>query len=244
VLKILASKDKEPNKSFVETPRVKRESNLEWLKRNVKKPREEVAVILLGGIDSVAFRLRVAQSHLRHDLTPSSWSHAVLVPSTRKLESGREISLEPKAGFAHPPTTNALQTCDLHTYADSKLYPNIAVLLLPVPDKTIEAALEEFQKQRAALDTVELLVGWLAFVWGVGRTGNPLLEGNGIPSAAMIEIVVGAAGLELTPNLPSRSSCPEAIWQAARWWSGYYRKVQLKSELRGWWCCEHDLVPE
>jgi hypothetical protein len=76
------------------------------------------------------------------------------------------------------------------------------------------------------LDAIELIVSWLSFVWGVGKTGNPLLEGIGMPSAAMIETVINAAGFELTPGLASSSSCPEAIWQSAKWWHNYYETRQ------------------
>jgi hypothetical protein len=31
-----------------------------------------------------------------------------------------------------------------------------------------------------------------------------------------------AIGIELTPGLATRASCPEAMWQAARWWHPYY----------------------
>jgi hypothetical protein len=66
------------------------------------------------------------------------------------------------------------------------------------------------------------MIRWLAFVWGVARSGNPLLEGYGMPSAAMLDIVLGVVGYDLTPGLESRVSCPEAIWQAAKWWHEYY----------------------
>jgi hypothetical protein len=48
------------------------------------------------------------------------------------------------------------------------------------------------------------------------------LDGLGMPSAAMVETVTGAAGFDLTPGLESRASCPEAIWQSARWWHEYH----------------------
>ena len=31
--------------------------------------------------------------------------------------------------------------------------------------------------------------------------------------------------MELTPGLAAASSCPEAIYQAAKWWSGYYQQT-------------------
>ena len=93
------------------------------------------------------------------------------------------------------------------------------------------------------LDGPELILVWLAYVWGVGRSGNPLLDGNGIPSAAMLEVVMGAAGFDLTPGLESRASCPESICQAARWWHSYYDASQRRP-LSGRWTAEHFLVDE
>ena len=39
-----------------------------------------------------------------------------------------------------------------------------------------------------------------------------------------MEAVHAIADIELTPGLASASSCPEAIWQSARWWGDYYRE--------------------
>ena len=35
---------------------------------------------------------------------------------------------------------------------------------------------------------------------------------------------------ELTPGLASRSSCPEAIWQAAKWWQEFYEKTTVTDD--------------
>jgi len=87
---------------------------------------------------------------------------------------------------------------------------------------------------------VDLLARWLAYAWGIARTSNPLLENFGMPSAAMLEIIFGAAGFDLTPGLESRSSCPEAIWQAAKWWHQYYED-QKRSPITGAYHTEHVL---
>jgi hypothetical protein len=44
----------------------------------------------------------------------------------------------------------------------------------------------------------------------------------GIPSAVLIESAYSIIGVELTPGLAGQSSCPEAIWQAAKWWHEFY----------------------
>jgi hypothetical protein len=38
------------------------------------------------------------------------------------------------------------------------------------------------------------------------------------------------AGFELTPGLSSASSCPEAIWQSAKWWTYYYESAAKERE--------------
>jgi hypothetical protein len=52
-----------------------------------------------------------------------------------------------------------------------------------------------------------------------------LLYSKGIPSAAFVEAAHSLAGVELTPGLSSSASCPEAIWQAVKWWHEYYTGV-------------------
>jgi hypothetical protein len=63
---------------------------------------------------------------------------------------------------------------------------------------------------------------WLAYLWGVGQQGNPLLAGVGMPSAAFVEAAHAMTQIELTPGLSSNASCPEALWTSAVWWHGYY----------------------
>jgi hypothetical protein len=104
----------------------------------------------------------------------------------------------------------------------------------------VRAAIERFACQRAVFDTPEHILVWLAYLWGAGSSPNPLLEDRGIPAAAMVETVLAAAGCELTPNLPSRSSCPEALWQTARWWHLFFQ-AEARPPLEGAWCVTHRL---
>ena len=115
--------------------------------------------------------------------------------------------------------------------------------MLNVADVKLSAVLESlktFKRQRAVMDGPNLIVNWLAYLWGVARSPNPLLEGQGVPSAAMLEIVIGTCGFDLTPGLESRSSCPEAIWQAATWWHEYYQGRKKKG-LSGAYSCPHQI---
>lgn len=120
-----------------------------------------------------------------------------------------EVSLEPKAGFGFAAKNNGLQDdATLGDYSAPQRYPNIALLRVPVPvngwrqdTEKEKSLLQRFQRQRAVLHVPELIVQWLSFVWGVGGTGNPLLQGHGLPSAAMIEVFLSAAGYDITPGL-------------------------------------------
>lgn len=106
-----------------------------------------------------------------------------------------EISLEPLQGFDYPTPTNSVQEGRLARYNDSSDYPNVAVISVPVTLKEILSALDRFKMQRAILDAVDLMVRWLAFAWGLSRSANPLLDGVGISSAAMLEIAIGCSGI-------------------------------------------------
>ncbi len=243
MINILSSNATKANKLFARAPRNKNQDNVEWLAKNMPESDEQIVLVMLGGTSTTDFRLRIAQSHLRRDLKPSHWSHVVLVERAAKrlaLSRTVEIPLEFSQGYTFPAETNGVQTGRLGHYADVERYPNVAVLSVPVPSKEVLDSLTRFKMQRAVLDAVELTIRWLAFAWGVSNSGNPLLEGYGMPSAAMLEVLVGAAGYDLTPGLESRSSCPEAIWQAAKWWHEYYQGQQ-RTPLTGAFFIDHDL---
>ena len=242
-----ASAKGKPSQALKEVPRKTGESNMAWLERNLKGEKDGVRLVLLGGRNLTGFRLRIAQAHVRHDFTPSWWSHvALLVETARTLGASQayEISLEPPQGFGSAPSTNGVQVVSLNRYDDAKAFPNIGVIkIAAVSKQAILDALEQFQRQRTVLDALELVLKWQGYTWGVGRTGNPLLDGQGIPSAAMMDVVFSAAGFELTPGLESRSSCPEAIWQAAKWWHQYYAREKQANVPQGSYCVSHAFFP-
>ena len=244
MINILTSGVKNPSDEFVEVERKGDQDNLAWIKENLRETDDQTVLVMFGGRSPTSFRLRVAQSHVRSDLLPSYWSHVVMLDKWAEDFGATEIyeiSLEPGAGFGFPVTENAVQTGKLGQYASSSEYPNVAVLNIPVKYSEVLAALTKFKKQRAVLDAVDLVVHWLAYIWGVGRSPNPLLDGLGVPSSAMLEIVIGACGFDLTPGLESRSSCPEVIWQSARWWHEYYED-QAKTGLTGAYWAPHEFV--
>ncbi len=260
------------------------DSNVLWLRRQAKELSAESGaanlddgtfILLVGGIDRSAFRLRLAQAHVRNDLWPSHWSHAALLAPTGTAEPDDdslvyEVSLQPTTGFRTTVSTNGMELIEppqgvedtsvpelktrsrLGQYRSPQLYPNIALLRVDIPvaswasrgsiavtgstqtrgsvdnpgcgaDETIFSVVESFARQRGMLDLPELILVWLAFLWGVGRTMNPLFEGHGIPSAVMVDSVLAAVGYDISPGSDSRVTCPETIWQTAKWWHLYYQ---------------------
>jgi hypothetical protein len=63
--------------------RIKREANLDWLKRAYASFALENSaawsfIVLVGGKDVASFRIRLAQSRLRGDMLPSFWSDCAI----------------------------------------------------------------------------------------------------------------------------------------------------------------------
>jgi hypothetical protein len=190
-------------------------------------PDQWTYIALLGGSDTLSFRLRVAQSHLRPDMLPSFWSEAILIELKRGSLVGARATHVPLAqpeGPAFSPRENGVVSRPLSDFDDAARYPNIALIALPIPQKKIIDRVEAFRQSRPTLDALEHVLRWLAFLWGVARTGNPLHENYGLPSACMLETVCAAENFDLTPGLESRVSCPEAIWGAALYWQDYFEQ--------------------
>src|SRR5262245_2689129 len=106
MLYILSSDSTIPSKGLSDISR-KNEDNIEWLMHNLPQD-NGTQIVMVGGKSQVSFRLRVTQAHIRHDLSPSYWSHVMLVGKVEKnLASSLvyEISLEPSEGFGFPPPT-------------------------------------------------------------------------------------------------------------------------------------------
>jgi len=205
-----------PNRGLSELPAEAGETNSAWLRRAGASE----GILLLGGASVVDFRLRVAQSALRDDLTPSHWSLAGILLDEETFLS---VPLEPAADLSAVAPANAVRRCAVADYDDPAHYPNIALLSFSGGGAAIRAAAAEVARQRGILDLPALVVAWLGHVWGVDD-GNPLVDARGIPSAAFVEAAYSIANIELTPGLASASSCPEAIWQSAKWWGEYYRE--------------------
>ena len=256
-LRVLRSSATEPNPDVVPLERTTpRESNTSWLRRaladqHVSTGPEWSLLLLMGGADPLSFRLRVAQSHVRHDLSPSAWSHVAFLPAvydSLTKTPAIEVSLAPAASFGEfgfPLPFNGLQESTLERYLDSALVPNLALLSVPVPSAEIVESLNVLRWQRSTFDVPQMILRWLAYCWGVGVPASPLAEGLGVPSAAVLEAAFAMRHFDLTPGLESRSSCPEAIWQAASWWHGFYKqRVEGGRAISGVFCARHELVPD
>lgn len=235
-----ASTAKAPNPQVSKSPRKANETNLQWFTRHWGDDEERTRVVLVGGTGPIDFRVREAQAVVRHDFTPSHWSHVALAGPSVRGAKVTEISLAPVGGFGHPPASNALQTGTLARYAEAGHFPNVGVFTISVPWKDVVDAVSRIEKQRSALDLVELTLIWLGHAWGVGSLANPLQQQHGVPSAAAAEALLNTCGFDLSPGLTSRASSPEAIWQGCRWWHQYPGR-EAKRDVNGAFFVSHVL---
>lgn len=201
-------------------------TNTSWVAALPREMAGPGTVLLLGGASVVDFRLRVAQSHLRHDLLPSFWSMVGVMSGPDRMLT---VPLDEQLAPADVPARNAIHECPLSAYDDPLLYPNIAVVNFARQGEGVVDNVRRLSHQRSAIDLPHLLVAWLGFVWGAAATSNPLVQSVGIPGAALTETAFGMSGIELTPGIASGASCPEAVWQSAIWWHEYYART---SEIR------------
>ncbi|MDY6945668.1 MAG: hypothetical protein SXG53_08110 [Pseudomonadota bacterium] len=202
--------------------------NFDWLATTGYRD----GVLLLGGTSIVDFRMRVAQSELRQDLLPSFWSSCGLLIDGKVLMTAR---LDAIGNSSERVERNGLEAVRLDAgsgYGNPMLYPNIAVLQFTADHAAIREHVARIGQERNIVDLLSQVVTWLGYCWAVGNNGNPLLQGHGIPSATLLERAHGLAGIDLSPGLPSASSCPEAIWQAARWWYEAYAPVEGSASSR------------
>jgi hypothetical protein len=211
------------NKKFNPEPAEGDEGNHAWLERVIGKNKfTKSGLLLIGGASVPDFHIRVAQSHLRYNLTPSHWSIVGIMSDTDTFYS---VPLQWKGELAEMPHANAIQKCSMADYDNPKWFPNIAFIQFTKDMKKVLENAADLHWRRSLIDLPELVVRWLEYVWAVGQSGNPLSNAKGLPSAVFAEAAYGMAGIELTPGLATASSCPEAIWQAAKWWSAFYEKT-------------------
>ncbi len=208
-----------------ETARNKSVRNRKWL----TDFGADDGILLLGGASLADFRIRVAQSALRGDMLPSFWSQCGVLMGGGKfasvpldLAARAEKSEGEVDDVSSIPRTNGVRICSLDEIDDPKRYPNIAVVCFATAHEKVVEFVDRVRHNRTVLDLPSLMLPWLGFIWGTSGAANPLLNGTGLPSSAFVETVYAMANVELTPGLSSASSCPEAIWQSAKWWGGFY----------------------
>ena len=218
MISVRRSPETQSNPEIKEVPARPKESNGQWLARIGATE----GILLLGGTSLADFRIRVAQSHLRQDMSPSLWSLAGILRDGRTFES---VPLGWRGDISAVPAANGVQRVRIADCDDPVHYPNIAVLRFTRDAPSVLRHAESVRDHRSAIDLPNLILAWLGFVWGAGHAANPLLGGVGVPSAAFVETAHAMAGIDLTPGVSSESSCPEAIWQAAKWWQGYYAEA-------------------
>lgn len=212
MLGVRHSPDRQANPALRELRPRRGEGNAAWVRRTGLGD----GVLLLGGCSVAEFRIRVAQSRMRSDLLPSFWSMAGILQGSRvhTVADVRDLNAVPE--------TNGIQSLRLREFDDPAQYPNIAVIRFCERRRPLVEAAGSLRRGRSLIDIPELIVPWVAYVWGVSSQANPLLESKGLPSAAFVETAHALVGIDLTPGLASEASCPEAIWQAAKWWTRYY----------------------
>ena len=214
--------------------RIKREPNLEWLKRAYESfTLDNIAdwsfIVLAGGKDVASFRIRIAQSHLRGDMLPSYWSECALFKIEQKdfaNASFFNLPLFQPAVATYAPTRNGLIEMPFNKLPTQKDYPNLALLAIPVPQQRILSALADYKKARVSYDAVANILPWLAFVWGAGNASNPLMQQIGFPSAMMLSQIFAANGFDLAPGVNANLSTPETFWSGVKHWQDYYSKTQ------------------
>lgn len=233
MISIRQSNADKANSKLEEVKAEPNETNSAWLARTGAKD----GVLLIGGASLTHFRIRVAQSHARADLKPSSWSLAGILVNESTFLS---VPLELSGDSEDIAQGNGIQICRISDYDDPERFPNIAVLRFTRDTEKILAnyellggnKAEKKPAQRTIIDLPTLMIPWLSFIWICGKASNPLTDGLGLPSAAFVETVYGIAGIELTPGLASATSCPEAIWQAAKYWHLFYKEAAKTDNSR------------
>lgn len=192
-------------------------SNMALLARRPRAYRN--AVLLIGGTSLAHFRIRFAQAIMRRDLLPSFWSQVGLLADNDTVLT---VPVDNLGDVSRVPEANGVEIVPLSAFSDVRLFPNLAILRFADNMGAFIEKAKEVSPHRDQLSVPSLVVRWLSYIWAVDGDQNPLAGGIGTPSARWLENIFSSAGLELAPGLTSGASCPEAVWQAARWWHEFY----------------------
>jgi hypothetical protein len=177
------------------------------------------ALLLVGGNDFRGVALRQAQAVLRFDRRPSYFSHAAILLELDAKDPGRsrgvEVSLEPEEPDQHVPERNGVTPFRLARYFDAARYPNLGLCGLALGAEAGAALRSTALRPLRDLTRYPLwerLGSWARYVYARERAPNPLLEGQGIPSALWCEAVLEAADVPLTLSATDNNVCPELLW--------------------------------
>ena len=212
------------NPDVIGVERICNENNETWLARALgelalEDVKQWTLVVLVGGKDQLAFRLRLAQSHFRRDMLPSYWSECLLMETGGDIDQAKlhHVPLiQPRVPYA--PCRNGLVETTINTFASVEDWPNIALLAYPKPEKKVVESLERLKEDRDSLDALSHVIRWLSFVWGANGASNPVHDGLGTPSACMVGSACAAAQIDVTPGMPVSGACPEVLWSSVNYW--------------------------
>ncbi|NNE99753.1 MAG: hypothetical protein HKN25_12100, partial [Pyrinomonadaceae bacterium] len=100
------SPDVRKNRKFKRVLAKQGETNGAWLRRVIKENEfAKQGLLLIGGSSTPDFHIRVAQSYLRHDLSPSYWSHVGIL---KDLSSFYSVPLQWCDELAEMPRRNGI----------------------------------------------------------------------------------------------------------------------------------------
>ena len=178
----------------------------------------------------------------RADRLPSYWSECgFLKLRNRKFTNSSLFCLpllQPETG-SYAPKRNGLVEYPINTLMCSQKFPNLALLAIPVAEKSIVDKLKTYQESLIAYNAVENIIPWLAYIWGVGNT-NPLIQQIGFPSAMLLNHLYSANNFDLSPSINNQLSTPEVFWNGVKNWSEFYIATKDKESLpKGLYVIDH-----
>ena len=217
---------------------------------------------LIGEYGIVGYALRRAQEVFRIDFTPCNWSHAFLVyqpiPDDPDRVASRkespwvlESALDPGAGFSAFFERHGVGGRRIRQYTRAKFHPlathsvpNIAIIAIALTEEERHAVLERANNphiDQLNYDLSGLWGMWYSYITSRGVQVNPLTAGYAMPSAAYLQFVYDAVGIDLAPGSRQRNISPEHIWQAAKRLSPTFQATSqqgswIERPIKGWYC--------
>jgi hypothetical protein len=210
-------------------------------------------ILFVGGVSPADLAVRVAQTPLRLDRTPSRWSHVALVldwPDGARADQirGVECCLDPDPDSPQVPERNGVTSFRLSRYMNAQRHPNLAFATARLgarakgkKDAALLGAITSETKallrrkavcpcdDRGRFPLWQWLGAWKAFVHG-GE--DPVARGMAHPGAALCQYVYEAIGVDITPGAMAPDTCPETLWSTALYW--YERFARDGGGLEVW----------